>query len=318
MGQYDQGILLHEPSNAIMLFTDSDRAAVFDRFASIFTKEIGNAMSNGTLRGAWAQQEPSGAFAWLFADYSTGATSGSASLNPRDYDDERRLLQKHTTPFVWGVGCTVATLASLRVGRWREAKNMVNQGYRRTANSTSSSTPPFNLKDARLSGYGTPHSSSLPSSRKEDMRELSADLITLPVDVALSILVGLSSAAFLSEPEEMARDMAKTPLLRKSVIAETLCLPFRHEKRTIDVSFKTYDIKDSRDSSGPSKRQVVPMSGIWTDANTGDFESLRAIRDFVSNCQAREEAAREQAADVDNMSTQDLVEFKLKGNLKNI
>lgn len=304
---------IHEP------FTYSDRSQVLGRFSKIVTAELGNAMSNGTLRGAWAQQQPSGAFAWLFTDYST-CNSGSATRNPRDYADERGLLQTHATPFIWGVGCTVATLASLRFGRWREAKHLVsvNQGYRRTANPTSSGTPPF-LKDARRSGHATPHSTSLSSSRKEEeMRKLSADLVTIPVDLALSILVGLSSAAFLSEPEEVARDMSRTPLLRKSVIAETLCLPFCHEKRTIDSSFKTYDVKDGRDHSAPSRRQVVPMSEIWTDANTQDFESLRAIRNFVSNCQAREEAAREQAADADVMSAQDLIEFKLERNLKSI
>ena len=266
------------------MFTDDDRREVFDRFSKIFTDELGNAMSNGTLRGAWAQQQPTGVFAWpIFAD-----TSGTTATqkDPRDYADERLLLQKHTTPFIWGVGCTVVTLVSLRFGRWREAKHLGNQGYRRTANPSSpGTTSPFHLRDARQSGHGTPHSTSLSSSRKEEeMRKLTADLVTFPVDLALSILVGLSSTAFLSEPKEVARDLAKTPLLRKSAIAETLCLPFCNEKRTIDSTFK---------------QGGLPMSAIWTDANTQDFESLRAVRDFVSNCQAREEAAREQAADAD-------------------
>jgi hypothetical protein len=40
------------------------------------------------------------------------------------------------------------------------------------------------------------------------------------------------------------------------------------------------------------KKGVISYSELWKEENSGEFDSLRAVRDFVANCHERDERIR--------------------------
>ena len=112
------------------------------------------------------------------------------------------------------------------------------------------------------------------------------------------------------------KDFAHAPLLEgKSVLAEELCVPFSKEMKNINDGMYTYtkynDPNSSKDGTTVEQRQVVPYSELWKDENLGEFDSLRAIRDFVYNCHEREkrdqkEKDEDSGDDADNVDANDV------------
>jgi hypothetical protein len=121
-----------------------------------------------------------------------------------------------------------------------------------------------------------------PSSYQKNA--LLSNLSTLPVDLAISLLVGISTSIFLTRPEDLLQDVSKAPLLQgKSVLREELCPPFIREMEQINRGYHTYT-----PSNADEKKQIVSFQDLWKDENIGDFATLKAIRDFVANCHRAE------------------------------
>lgn len=122
-----------------------------------------------------------------------------------------------------------------------------------------------------------------------------ASLNTLPVDMALSMLVGISTTVFLTSPSNLMADLSRAPLLEgRSALAEELCAPFAQEVERVNAAYHTYTPYDANNdgADAPAQRRAVSYSELWRDENLGDFDGLRAVRDFVCNCRARERVAR--------------------------
>lgn len=328
-------------NTAPSLFSDLERSQTVDRFANIFMERIGNVMSSGKLSQAWQSSSSSGGysstFSWLLTDYSsdannTNSENQSKRINSEDYAAERRLMKPHLTPMLWGSSCVFLSLFSMRVGRWYQGRYVPRT--LRSSNKTShvSSQGPTNnnvksLQDIRHSKqhpptYTTQNNSKSPF-QKELQNSLMSSLNTLPVDMALSMLFGISATIFLTRPHYLMKDLSDTPLLEgRSVLAEELCVPFCEEMTKVNDQVHTYitpynNVRD--ETMGVERRQVMPYSDLWKDENLGGFESLRAIRDFCSNCQEREKVAKKKTIDDDfdagDVSEQELMEMTISSDL---
>ena len=111
----------------------------------------------------------------------------------------------------------------------------------------------------------------------------------------------------------LMKDASDAPLLEgKSILAEELCVPFGMEMESVNRTPHVY-AAGGDGVDGVSQKLVAPYSDLWKDENLQDFDSLRAVRDFVVSCREREKIARRTVADRDTgeMSEQELMEVKI-------
>ena len=254
--------LLSSPSSP---FTDYERSQTLDRFAKIFMERMGEAMSSGKLIQAWGRGE---------GDDGDGA-----------YSLERDMVKPHITPIVWGSSCVLLTLFSMRCGRWyqqqqlrslwKRSGTMKNADAAATASmsTTIRQRHPSLLEDVRQSGINSRH----PNFNNSGINSRSGGIdMTVPVDISLSLLFGISTTIFLTDKHRLLHDFAHAPLLEgRSVLAEELCLPFQKEMMANITTVGDDDAAKASDD-------------LWHDENLGEFDSLRAIRDFVTHCHLRE------------------------------
>ena len=313
------------------IFSDLERTQTFDKFANIFMERMGNVMSSGKLSAAWKDSNDNyggggSIFSWLLTDYSpegiknTTNNNNSERIDPNDYNAERNMMTPHFTPIVWGSSCMVITLLSIRTGRWYQGRyvGQTSRNIYTAKNKASSSTNSVkSIQDVRHIKQQQTHNINNPFNPQRELKNnILSSLSTLPVDLALSILVGISTTLFLTERYQLMKDFAHAPLLEgKSVLAEELCVPFSKEMKNINDGMYTYtkynDPNSSKDGTTVEQRQVVPYSELWKDENLGEFDSLRAIRDFVYNCHEREkrnqkEKDEDSGDDADNVDAYDV------------
>ena len=302
----------HAPSTILSpsVFSDLERSQTVDRFANIFMKLMGDVMSSGKLSSAWKNRGGSagdesgtegGMFSWLTKDYSKGVllndttddTTTEESINPDDYAAERNMIQPHLTPFIWGASCMVVTLASLRFGRWKQGRQLASSLGKTATNASKSNHRTVKdigtIQDLRNnpqgSNYGNYNNTPFNQANRKQSQKALANLTTLPVDMALSILVGISTSIFLSRPHFLLRDFAESPSLQgRSVLREELCGEFSNEMERVNERYHTYNSEYNPEKGAPIQKQVVSYREMWKDENLGEFDSLRAIRDFVDNC----------------------------------
>ncbi|KAL7455290.1 hypothetical protein ACHAWC_006837 [Mediolabrus comicus] len=294
------------------VFSDLERTQTVDKFGHIFMNRMGDVMTSGKLSAAWGQQDsPSTSLiSLLYTDYSPNATrqrersdSAKTKINPKDYAAERRLMQPHFTPFVWGATCGAITLVSMRLGRWHQARTTTlgksNSAFNSNSNGSLLNSPNYastmtsknTLQDMRRSK--PPQSYGNYNNNRPSNNQLSS-LSTVPVDLAISLLVGISTSIFLTRPDDLLKDFAKTPLLQgKSVLSEELCQPFSQEMYRINQGYHVYNAPSIDNST---EKQVISFQELWKDDNIGELESLKAIRDFVVNCHKREHIIEETKA----------------------
>jgi len=296
------------------VFSDLERTQTIDRFGHVFMNQMGNVMTSGKLSTAWGGGSSSSSnssnntsmFSWLFIDYSPNATkqretttSQATIVNPEEYAAERRMITPHLTPFVWGTTCVAVTLFSMRLGRWYQGRtlgrtassiNNRSNNYTTTNTSAAAAMERNRLQDLRSNkpsqSYGHYNDNlnmgSHPSSYQNQKNAILSNLSTLPVDLAISLLVGISTSIFLTRTEDLLQDVSKAPLLQgKSVLREELCPPFTQEMNSINRGYHTY----TPSGNDADKKQKVSFQELWKDENIGDFDTLKAIRDFVANCQ---------------------------------
>ena len=308
------------------VFSDLERTQTIDRFGHIFV------ITSGTLSTAWGGGSSSSSsssssnnnggmmFSWLFTDYSPNAIKEPAEgaiVNPEEYAAERRMITPHLTPFVWGTTCVAVSLFSIRLGRWYQGRTLgrtatsssLNNGrnrsnYNTTTTTTAAAIERNRLQDLRSNkspqGYGHYNNNNVdnnPASYQNQTNALLSNLSTLPVDLAISLLVGISTSIFLTRPADLLNDFSNAPLLKgKSVLREELCPPFSQEMELINQGYHTYTPSGMNNTKEMmKKKQVVSFQELWKDENMGDFDSLKAIRDFVENCHVEKENVQTQA-----------------------
>ena len=311
-------------STSPSVFTNVVRSQTVDRFSKIFMERIANVMSSGKLSAAWQDGGGGGGggssmISWLLTDYSPEAkdkNNSKVAINPNDYTAERNMMNPHFTPIVWGSSCMVITLLSIRTGRWYQGRQAINTAsrteYWKGKQYISNRATTQSLQDVRHTKplQQTQNSNNPLNPRKgaylgSQVKKMASSLNTLPVDLAISMLVGISTTLFLTRPQELMQDFAKAPLLKgKSVFAEELCTPFSDEMKNINEMTYTYT---PYKGSEAQQQKVIPYSELWRDENLGEFDSLRAIRDFVHNCHQREELERRKTEKrvVDSSSDED-------------
>ncbi|KAL3793698.1 hypothetical protein ACHAWO_000508 [Cyclotella atomus] len=305
------------------VFTDTERTHVLDRFTKIFTAKIGDAISSGKLSQAWQRGSGGSRGSWLTTDYSkiykTSTSNSSDSIvNARDYEAERDMIQPHLTPFIWGMTFSAVTLFSLRLGKWYQGRKMLLTN----TTTTTGTIPPAKYNNVAMSEikrdasrmqdlrhtrhdystYTTTNSNTTnnPFQASSSMQTIE-NLLSLPIDMALSLLIGISTTIYLTRPKVLLQDLSSSPLLSgKSVLSEELCKPFREEMETVNREFHTYNTNHGyKDESGQNvqKKGVISYSELWKEENLCEFDSLRAVRDFVANCRERDERIRRRSVE---------------------
>ena len=83
----------------------------------------------------------------------------------------------------------------------------------------------------------------------------------------------------------------------KSILSEELCEPFTQEMERVNSNVYSYDIVSS-EKDGRKEKGVVSFGEIWEEDNLGEFDSLRAVRNFVRNCRERERREKSNYDDV--------------------
>ena len=313
----------HQPSSAATgppIFSDLERSQTVDRFSNLFMKHMGDAMSSNKLSQAW--QGNSGDNDSNSGEKNNTRGDTMQTINTKDYSSERSLMQPHLTPMIWGSSCMVITLFSLRFGRWygggsggRAAKTAFNS-TNKSDTIQKSTTDATALQDLRKNPFN-PTTASTKSSNTSPM----ASLHTLPVDMSISLLVGISTTIFLTDSTTLMKDFSKAPLLEgKSVLTEELCIPFRREMKKVNRMHHQYtvynpngDNNSSSSTAMPSRKEIISYKELWNDDNLGEFDSLRAIRDFVDNCHRREVVAKEIIGDGDEDGMSSVDEESLMG-----
>ena len=149
--------------------------------------------------------------------------------------DFPKRLKPHFKPFIWGIGTTVALFATFRISKNTGSLRKGSKGYQFD-----------NLQKSK--------------TRKEKL----SDATSIPTDILLSMIVGVSSALFLTDEEKIKDDLSQMPLVQgRSLVSEELCTDF----------IKEY-------------RKISPQ--MWTSKEANGSSSMQAIKSFVNNCQKRE------------------------------
>ena len=141
------------------------------------------------------------------------------------YAEELLIIRPNFKPIIWGFGSAVCVFISFRLGKSGRFIRSGN-GYQFSRNVNPVET------------QGT-----VASKKKELQQGLS-----LPTDLFLSTLIGCSATLFLTDFDQMKKDMEVIPLVKgKSFICDELCSDFisvytnsSHKSETLDTSLKTF------------------------------------------------------------------------------
>mmetsp|Transcript_20300 Transcript_20300/g.29363 ORF Transcript_20300/g.29363 Transcript_20300/m.29363 type:complete len:216 (-) Transcript_20300:249-896(-) len=150
-----------------------------------------------------------------------------------DYATERTMIQRNYTPIYWGIGSSLIVFATFRITG--------SQQYRH-----------FLMRRRNL-----------PIPLEDPTEAAKNRLMSLPIDLMLSLLIGVSATLFNIKTTVLQKDFETAPLVQgKSLVVKHFCPPMTHLHHRID----------------PGLLRKIPQD------NT--IESLKA---FVNNCKAREE-----------------------------
>ena len=186
---------------------------------------------------------------------ATGRQSDAwRGANAEQYSSELALLKPHYTPILWGVGCSVVSFAAFRL----------SGAVRISRSSSSRSGYTFNRLSSPLDARGGGGA----SNEAEAKSRLLGRLLSIPVDLSLSFLIGCSATIFLTETDKLQKDLSTIPLVAgRSLVADELCRDFTYEY------------------------QKWPQS-MWDNSKITEeaHPSLGAIQSFVRNCERRRAA----------------------------
>jgi len=180
------------------------------------------------------------------AAYKNGTLKDAWGSSNRDYVAEHRIVEVHYRPFVWGIGSALVTFAGFRFSKISSLRPG-GKLYNFFGWNGNKKVPPSNYV----------------LSQTENNAEQLNKALSIPLDLALSLLIGGSASLFLFEKDRAMRDMAGLPLVQgRSLVSDTLCKDFISEHKK--------------------------MSSQFWDRDHSDFPSLDAINVFVVNCKKRD------------------------------
>lgn len=175
----------------------------------------------------------------------------------KDYELEDAMIQKCGQPFLWGAGTTCLCFLAFRI-----AGNRQFQQLRSRIMGTSTSRKPI----AQAPDSNAKQWKSYSERVMEEKKEKYSDILALPTDMALSIMLGISIGAINTDPPLLKNTLETAPLLPgRSLIAEHLCPDMTNLFHHVDPA-------------------------IWEKKDDNVLDTLRT---FVDNCRKREEREQE-------------------------
>jgi hypothetical protein len=179
--------------------------------------------------------------------------------NSPDFRYEKALLQRCYGPFVYGLGATCLCFITFRVSgsAWfKQWRNNITQNTRPASSPVSRRT----ASNEKRASEWKPSSERLMEERREKINEA----YSLPIDIMLSTLIGVSVSGLTLRPSRLKHDFERTPLLPgRSLISKHLCPDMTRLHNRVDPT-------------------------LWEKGDS----TLEALRTFVDNCRKRGEMER--------------------------
>jgi len=195
--------------------------------------------------------------------YDEGQLSGP----PRGSPEHQLLTQALMPGFQWGIAAAAVQFVILRRVPIHVTKRYTQQKIPSASKRESIlfRTPP---KDAP-SLYSWKQY-LWPRLKKGTFKEgLLLKTVTLPIDLAMSVMVGAAVWVWNSSKEAVMDDLTKLPLLESSPIAHTLCDDFIQQSDRIPPN-------------------------IWSQYNSKDNYSILSLHTFIQNCRSRQQQQQQQ------------------------
>jgi hypothetical protein len=175
----------------------------------------------------------------------------------KDYELEDAMIQKCGQPILWGTGTTCLCFLSFRLAGNRHFM----QFRSRIMGTPTTRKPMMQSPDGNAKQW-----KSYSERVMEEKKEKYSDILALPTDMALSVMLGISIGAINTDPPLLKNSLETAPLLPgRSLISEHLCADMTNLFHQVDPK-------------------------LW---EKDDDKVLDALRIFVENCRKREELAQE-------------------------
>ena len=193
----------------------------------------------------------------------------SSRWNEPSYQTERALMRPHLEPFVSGILTTCVIFTSFRVSGSRWFRR-IQEKYFATSRSSKASSPhtPSNQSTSSHSNWKS-HLERQAEARAEASRELS----DLPLDLAVSLLCGMSATLYWFDPTALQQDLVRAPLVPgHSLFYDHACPSYEalasdddELLREILESCRTRDrVIAKRRENGVPDPEHIPFPGLLT------------------------------------------------------
>jgi hypothetical protein len=188
-----------------------------------------------------------------FARLVEEAPAAWNSSDGRLYRTEKKVLAHHLEPLYWGAFVSVFLFGTFRISgsRWYARFRETNWKQRATSSASNSNCSTAQWK-------------SFLDQRAEKEKFLQDETMQLPTDFFVSVMCGMSSVVWLSQPQRAGRDLAESPLIPgKSVVVDCFC-------NEMEEAFN---------------QSVDPR--ILTESVIENDDTLRTFVSMVKNCRIR-------------------------------
>ena len=184
-----------------------------------------------------------------------GAWSGPDS---QDYALEKTLIKECYRPFMWGMASTCLCFVTFRVTGTTWFRQLRQSVMPTSTRTTSISTKPPPVPEVK-------QWKSYSERVMEEQRDKLNDAFSLPTDLLLSVMIGLSVTGITTRPSVLKRDFENAPLLPgKSLVSKYLCTDMTKLYNRVDPS-------------------------LWEKEDG----TLEALRNFALNCGKRDQLEQE-------------------------
>jgi hypothetical protein len=155
------------------------------------------------------------------------------------YRTERKMLAHHLEPLYWGAFVSVFLFGTFRISgsRWYARFRETNWKQRATSSSSDSTR-------------SSAHWKSFLDQRAEKEKFLQEETMQLPTDFFVSVMCGMSSVVWLSQPQRAGRDLAEAPLFPgKSVVVDCFCTEMEEAfNQSVDPRILTENVIENDDT----------------------------------------------------------------------
>mmetsp|Transcript_4894 Transcript_4894/g.7421 ORF Transcript_4894/g.7421 Transcript_4894/m.7421 type:complete len:222 (+) Transcript_4894:116-781(+) len=193
--------------------------------------------------------------------------------NAEDYASEKALANDVAQPIVWGLSSGVICFIGFRVSSSRFVQ------YLRTGGRTTATKRSAGSKEWK---------GSMERQHEKKANEL-REAASIPIDFALSVLIGLTTTGVLYEPDKLMKDFVRVPLLPgRSVASEILCpdigKAFRklEDKESVDAMYKEFVTNCA--SRAKQEAAIREKNGLLDDQPVSIPEPGVVCEDATSQC----------------------------------